>query len=155
MRLLMQKLAASGSWVLSVEILNWIFDYPLYAYVIFALGPVKGGVLMTVMALILNFGLVRAYAKSKYDWYGFEWLRLQEDKSGKGFIGKLLRMGKVPAFVFLSWRDPFKAYIFARGKNGLASKTDWVWFLGANILGNLIWIGMLSVGFEIIKNLWN
>jgi hypothetical protein len=146
-----RKLAASGSWVLSIEALNWFFDYPLYAFVILKLGAVEGGTVMTILALILNYSLVRVYSKSKHDWYGFEWLKLQAAKGGGGLLGPIMRMGKVPAFVFLSWRDPFKAYIFVRGKRGIVDAPDWIVFLGANVLGNVIHTALIGSGISIIK----
>ena len=154
---LAKKLAASGSRALGVEVLNHAFDYMLYPLVVLLLGTLRGGVAMTILAVLLNYRLVQIYSKSQYDWYGFEWMKVKAAEQGTGWAGTFLRMGMVPAFVFLSWEDPFKAFILVRGKKGVGCKfgrLDWITFLGANILGNLIWTGMLGSVIEGLKHLF-
>ena len=111
-----KKLGAIGIGFVTVMVVNNLFDYLLYPLVIGLLGPIKGGASMMVLALGLNYALVLVYNRTKQDWFGFEWLRLQQDVKAETFTGRVLRItlrgGRWPAFVFLSWEDPFKAFIF-------------------------------------------
>ncbi|MGB3921968.1 MAG: hypothetical protein WBL19_01630 [Minisyncoccia bacterium] len=143
-----------------VEALNFAFDFITYPLAIGYLGATKGGAIMTVLALGLNYGLVVFYNKTNRDWFGFEWLRLQKQEEAKSGPGRILRhilhFGHWPAYVFLSWQDPFKAFVFVRGRKAVGekfNKADWAWFFGTNLLGNLIWIVIVSGAIELIKRL--
>lgn len=152
--MLFKKLAASGSAIASVEMINHLFDYVVFPAVVLYFGVVRGWVIMTILAMTLNYTLVRFYARSRHDWYGFELLRLQSEKQANNWKGALIRYGRVPAFIFLSWEDPFKAFILVRNKKATGywfDKLDWLTFFGANIIGTLIWTGMLGAGIEIVK----
>jgi len=149
-----KKLAAIGIGFLTIEASNQAFDYLLYPAVLYWLGSVKGGIVMTSLALIMNYSLVLVYNKTKADWFGFEWWALQESQNTDTLLGRVMRLGRMPAFVFLSWVDPFKAFVFMRGRQqaGLMfSRTDWKWFIAANLIGNLIWILMVSGALEVLK----
>lgn len=156
-----KKLGAIGTGFVAVMVVNDSFDYLLYPLVIGLMGPVKGGASMMALALGLNYVLVLVYNKTKADWFGFEWLRLEEKKNAQTVMGQILRStmrrGRWPAFIFLSWEDPFKAFVFIRGRKPAGfrfTQTDWQWFLGANVIGNLIWILMVSGAIETIKHLF-
>ncbi len=149
-----KKLAAIGSGFLAIEAMNQSFDYLLYPAVIYWLGSLKGGVVMTILAVALNYALVLGYNKTKADWFGFEWLQLQESRNAQSLLGRVMRLGRMPAFVFLSWEDPFKAFVFMRGRQQAGmrfSRVDWKWFVLANLIGNLIWILMVSGALEVLK----
>ena len=155
---LWKKLAAIGTGFLGTMVLNDSFDYLMYPFMIGLLGPIRGGVIMTVLALGLNYSLVLIYNKTNADWFGFEWLRLQKDTEARTLSGRVLKFalkgGHWPAFLFLSWEDPFKAFVFVRGRLPAGAKftaADWRLFFEANLLGNLIWITMVSGLLEIIK----
>lgn len=142
----------------AVEVLNHVFDFVMYPLVIGFLGAVKGGAIMTILALFLNYMLVLFYNKTKQDWFGFEWLRLQRQEEAKTGSGRILRhvlhFGHWPAYVFLCWEDPFKAFVFIRGRKEVGEKfnrRDWVWFFFSNFLGNLIWILIVVGAIELIK----
>lgn len=156
-----KRLGAIGTGFVTTMVVNDTFDYVMYPAMIGLLGPVKGGVIMTILSLGLNYGLVLIYNKTKTDWFGFEWLRLQQDMEAKTFVGRILhftlRGGRWPAFVFLSWEDPFKAFVWIRGRKPVGAKftkADWQWFFGTNFLGNLIWILMVSGAIEALKDLF-
>ena len=87
-----------------VEVLNHAFDFIMYPLVIGFLGPWKGGAIMTILALVMNYGLVVFYNKTNRDWFGFEWLRLQKQEEAKSGSGRILRhilhFGHWPAYVF-------------------------------------------------------
>ena len=141
-----------------IEVFNHSFDFIMYPLVIGLMGPLRGGIIMTILALALNYGMVIAYRKTDKDWFGFEWLELRREEEGKAFWGKflksLLKIGYWPAFIFLCWEDPFKAFVYVRGRKSVGSKfskLDWTWFFLANLIGNLIWIILVSGAIEFIK----
>lgn len=156
-RVSFKKLGAVGAGFVGTQIINDAFDYLLYPIVIGFLGSVRGGVIMTILAIVLNYIMVIIYNRTKTDWLGLEWLRLKRDEKSDSFLGRVIRAGWWPAFVLLSWEDPFKAFVFVRGRMPAGSRfktTDWLWFFGANFVGNLIWILMLSGAFEILKRIF-
>jgi len=149
-----KKLAAIGIGFLTVEVSNQAFDYLLYPAVLYWLGSLRGGLVMTALAVIMNYSLVLVYNKTKADWFGFEWLELQESRNAKSLLGRVIRLGRIPTFVFLSWVDPFKAFVFMRGRQQAGmrfNRTDWKWFILANLIGNLLWIIMVSGALEVLK----
>lgn len=152
----LKRLGVIGAGFLGTEIINQSFDWILFPIVIGFMGPVRGGSIMMVLALLLNLAMIFVYNKTTGDWFGFEWLRSQESdttKTGR-IVKNLLRYGRWPAFVFLSWEDPFKAFVFIRGRSSSRigfNRTDWLVFLGANFIGILIWILMVSGALELIK----
>jgi hypothetical protein len=158
---LKKKLGTITVGFLTIEVLNHAFDWVAYPLAIGFLGAVKGGILMTVVATLMNYGLVIIYNKTKQDWFGFEWLRLKREEHANTLEGKVLRtalrIGHWPAFAFLSWEDPFKAFVFIRGRKEPGQKfdrTDWLVFLGSNLLGNLIWILMVSGALKVVVALF-
>ena len=52
--------------------INWPFDIWLYLPAIAWLGPVWGGLLMTVFSVPLNLLVLRAYDRSQRDWLMIE-----------------------------------------------------------------------------------
>ena len=155
-----KQLGIIGIGFTGVEILNHTFDFIMYPLVIGLLGPIKGGTVMTVFALGLNYILILGYHKTKQDWFGFEWLALKKQEEAQTLGGKIFRlilhMGHWPAFIFLCWEDPFKAFIFVRGRKAAGftfDKSDWFWFYLANFIGNLIWILIVVGALEAIKAL--
>lgn len=160
-RQLGKKLGAIGTGFVTTWIVNDSFDYVVYPLVLGLLGPYKGGIIMTAAAFGINYVLVLVYNKTKMDWFGFEWLRLQKDSEAKTFGGRALRFalrgGRWPAFILLSWEDPFKAFVFIRGRMSAGSRftaTDWKWFFGANLVGNVIWILMVSGTIGAVRRLF-
>lgn len=156
-----KKISIVGAGLLGTEVVNHAFDFIMYPLAIGFFGPLKGGGIMMVLALSLNYILILGYHKTKQDWFGFEWLALKKEEESKTFLGKILclilHFGHWPAFLFLCWEDPFKAFIFVRGRKASGfrfSKGDWFWFFLSNFIGNLIWILIISGVIEVIKGLF-
>lgn len=153
----LKKLGVVGTGFLTVEAINQSFDWILFPLVIGFFGPIKGGAVMFVIALTLNFSLILVYNKTKSDWFGFEWLRNKEAETEtrtSKIVRVALRFGRWPGFVLLSWEDPFKAFVFIRGRSSAENgfdRTDWIVFLSANLIGVLIWIIMVSGALELLK----
>ncbi len=150
-----KKLGAIGVGFLGTAIVNRLFNYLLYPAVIVLLGPLHGGAVMTVVALALNYSLVMVYEQTGQDWFGFEWLRLQKERGGR-FLRLALKSGHWPVFIFLSCEDPFKAFVFVRGRRPAGERftqEDWVVFWGSNLIGNVVWILIVSGGVGLFKQL--
>lgn len=136
-----------------IEGSNQFFDYVMYPAVIAWLGAVRGGIFMTIVALVINYLVVIWYNKTKHDWFGLEWLELQETMESPTLFGKIVRVlsrfGKWPTFVALSIYNPPYGFIFLRGRNSKGynlSSEDWFWYFVSNIIGNVVWIlGIVGV----------
>lgn len=50
---------------------DWLFDNPLYIFVVAQEGVLVGGAIMTLASLIINFLLIVFHGWSKVDWFGF------------------------------------------------------------------------------------
>jgi len=117
---------------------------------------------MTILAFGLNCVFVLVYNKTKADWLGFEWLRLKQDTEANTRMGRLTRflLGRRMKWVvasYLSYRDPFKAFVFLRGRipsPARLTKSDWKLLFGINLLGNLIWVIFVYVILEIAQKIF-
>ncbi len=138
-------------------IINTFFDFLLYPAVLLNLGTVVGGVIMTVLSIILNFSLIIVYSFKEIDWFGFEELRLKRDREeDKRLFKFILNLGHWPAFIILSLYDPFLAFVYAKGKRKSHkhfSFSDWIIFTFSHIIGNGGWILLLTGVITIVKNL--
>ena len=152
-----KRLGALGTVVVALEALNNWFDYVLSPFLIAFFGPMRGGAVFFVTAFLANYLIVLWYKRTTSDWFGLEWLRLQESASSATHIGKVLRYAlrraRPLAYIAVCIYDPAYGFIYARGRRGGSrfSKTDWLWFVASNLIGILVWIGLVSVGIELIK----
>lgn len=140
----------------------WGFDYVLYPLVIWTLGLVIGGLVMTVLSCIFCYALIRLYDWSKEDWLGIETVKSLKESEAKSRIGRIsswiLRKGDVAAFLFFSIKaDPFITTLYMRrgnhGFNGLSSR-DWKIFWGSQVVGNASWSFAVFTGVSFIEWLW-
>ena len=138
-----------------------IVDDILWTPAILWLGPIMGGVVMTILAIIINIILIWAYDTLKQDFLSFEAMREMQEGEQKGFWKKLfawaLKFGEVPAFIALSLYDPFLAVIFSRkGANAYKmTKQDWVNFIVSMIIACVGWTVICSAAAWIIKLIWH
>ncbi|MEX1117308.1 MAG: formyltransferase family protein [Terrimicrobiaceae bacterium] len=114
---------------------NWLtvqgFDYILYPFVIWKLGPLLGGGIMALASLVICLLTLWFYDWSKRDWLGIEAIKeLQEPGEAKGLrklFARALKAGNIPAFLALSiYTDPFitTAYM-RRGAFTAMTRRDW------------------------------
>lgn len=114
-----------------------VFDYLLYPFVIFELGILKGGLVMTFLAFILNIMTMLFYDWSKRDWLGIETIKdlktYSANKKMGCFTSWLLKRSDPVIFIFLSLHyDTFTTTVYLRqGKfNGMKGR-DWSVFMGS------------------------
>jgi hypothetical protein len=155
-----KRLGAFGTAVAIVEGSNHLFDYVVAPALIWWLGPMNGGIAFFISALVLNYVVVVWYKKTNTDWFGMEWLRLQEDASKGGLAGKFvksfLRKTRPLAYIGLCIYDPIYGFIYLRGRvsGSSFSRKDWFWFMTSNLIGILFWISLVSVGIEAMKSIF-
>lgn len=145
---------------------DWIFNYPLYGYVIERWGLKNGYFIMATLSFLTCLAFIRFYDWAKVDWLGIEvakevqdfgpmWIKNinVESKIGRILwwpVSKIILLilwavskGGLIAFFALSvFTDPFITTVYMRkgwGEfNGL-SRRDWLIFLASTIVGNAYW----------------
>jgi hypothetical protein len=152
-----EKIATMGVAYTFDTIVNWLFNYPLYIFVIANWGKYIGGGIMIVLSFFACLTYIVIYDWLKRDIFGLEMAKglVEEWKEyqGKNFWRSLLarflkRWGDAGIFIALSiLKDPFYTVAVCRKEvakyNGL-SKRDWKIFLGSVALGNVPWILTVS-----------
>jgi hypothetical protein len=143
---------------LTHKLFDEAFDFVLYPFVIYSLGLLWGGLVMTLMSLLDCYLLLKLYDWLKRDWFGIEFVKGLRFSGGQSRWRKalawLLNRGNAVAFIALSLRyDPFitTAYLRHGSYNGMTLR-DWYIFLGSGIVSNLAWMlvcygGLSVVGF--------
>ena len=136
-------------------------DDVLWPAVILWQGAVAGGITMFFVALLCNLILIWAYDKIKKDVLALEALRELTEKEQTGWfkrlIVKFIKAGQIPAFIAISFYDPFVSVIYMR--KGVESykmeKRDWGYFALAMVIAcvgwTLWWQGLISIA----KVVWN
>lgn len=136
------------------------FDYLLYPFVIFKLGILKGGIVMTFLALIANIMTLSFYDWSKRDWLGIEAIKNLKAYNGNKMIGRftswILKRSEPAIFLFLSLRyDAFTTTVYLRhGKFNGMSKRDWTIFMGSLLISNVYWTLACFMGITLFEWGW-
>lgn len=159
-----ERIAIIGLGYTFGNIFDYVFNYAIYIPVVAMLGPVKGGIVMAILSVFVNYLFIKFYDWSKKDWFGIEvakeaaeygpaWIRNLSVKSAVGKIiwwpfSKIIilifwaiRRGGVVAFLALSmYTDPFVTTVYFRKKSfsGL-KKRDWMIFFGSLLVGDIYW----------------
>lgn len=157
-----EKLATAGLAYSVDAVVNWLFNYPLYIWVMNEFGLEKGFAVMSCLSFLLCYVYIKIYDVIKKDLFLLEDVRdFMDDManySGKSKI-KLFRAmmikkgGLFTAFLALSiFKDPFYTLAFCRQEryNGFSLK-DWGIFLGSVAVGNFIWALSVFGGIELFK----
>lgn len=151
-------LARAGTAAGVIGILNWIFNYPFLALVVLLFDFQFGSLIWIIAGVALNYACVIWYKRTTQDWFGLEYLRLQEKVESTGYIASVvrwaLRRSRWLAFMLISLLvDPIYGFIYQRGR--VSGKNlnlpDWLWFIAANFLGMLPWLLGAYGGYELIK----
>jgi len=145
----------------TLTVLSAAIDDVLWPAVILWQGPIAGGITMFWIALLCNLILIWAYDKIKKDVLAFEALRELTEQEQQGFGKRLLvrfiNAGRVPAFIAISFYDPFLSVIYMRrgvGKYTMENR-DWGYFGLAMLIAcvgwTFWWQGVIVIG----KSVWN
>jgi hypothetical protein len=169
----------TSSWGL-LSAFSWVYDNPLWIFIIAWLGVGTGSLIMTFGAMLLNFGFLVVYQKYEIDWLGvsgFANLKEHGDKwaqkvqSHHNFFIRTIfwipalffrllvcavRKNNALAFIALSIQtDSFITTAFLRGKvGGKLSQKDYVIFIGSTTLSCIYWSLRNGVILTILKGGW-
>jgi hypothetical protein len=139
-------------------VFNWFFDNVLYVYVVYQLGLLRGGTIMTLLSMVQCGALLMLYERMRIDWVGAGSIgRLSSIPNPVRWQRVLLwadRRGAAVVFLALCiLQDPFITTVyFRRGRfNGLRPR-DWRIFLASVLTSNGYWtlrsgaLGVVLVG---------
>ena len=121
------------------------------------LGSFIGGIVMFCIALIVNLVLIWAYDKIKKDVFAFEALHELTEHKQKGvskqLLAKFIKAGRVPAFVAISFYDPFLSVIYMRKGIGTykMQARDWGYFSLGMIIACIGWTFFWKTIFIMVK----
>lgn len=139
---------------------NWFFDNVLYVYVIYRLGLLVGGLIMTLLSLVVCTAMLLVYERMRIDWVGVGSLaRLAEIPNlswWQRIITWAMRRGAAVIFLVLCiLQDPFitTAY-FRQGRFDGFRARDWRIFLGSVLVSNFYWTLRSGVVVAVIVGAW-
>jgi hypothetical protein len=140
------RVAELTTGITAFKLSNNTFDYALYPFVIYKLGILKGGLIMTLLAAISNILCLKFYDWSKRDWLGIE------------AIKGMLKKSDPVAFLFLSVKeDAFITMVYMRHGshqyNGMSAR-DWRIFLGSVAISNIYWTLAAYMGLSLVEWMW-
>jgi len=133
------------------------FDYLLYPFVIYHLGILKGGIVMTLLSFIACILTMKFYDWSKRDWLGIEAIKRLKGYEGSKKLGKVtawsLKKSEPVIFLFLSIQyDPFITTAYLRhGKFSGMTKRDWKIFTGSLLIANTYWTLACYMGISLVE----
>lgn len=149
-------------WLVNNTIIDNLFDYALYPFVIWKLGLLWGGITMTILSFLACWLTMIFYDWSKKDWLGIETIKGIKEYKGRSkiekFIAWILKKGDFVSFIFLSvYFDPFitTAYM-RRGSNRYdgMKKRDWRIFIASGLFSNIWWTLVSFGGVSVIEWAW-
>jgi hypothetical protein len=141
---------------------SYLFDYLLYPFIIWKLGIIRGGILMTALAGIFCYLTFVFYDWSKKDWLGIETLKSLKSYAGAAKLGRMaswfMKQSDPMVMLFLSIKyDAFITTAYMRHGshqyNGL-NKRDWTIFGLSLAISNLYWTLASFMGVSLIEYGW-
>lgn len=140
-----KKLGAIGIGHALAWLVNFIFDILLYVPAVWYFGA-WAGIIMVPLSIVWDYGVIRGYSYTEGDWLGFEMIQRRR--------GLWARVSSAALFVYYSWQDPPRAFLLVRGrvpKDWSFTAADWKWLLAANLLGNAMYLLMLTPLVSYVK----
>lgn len=155
-----QRLAQIGMGHLLYATFNWFFDNVLYIFVVYRLGLLVGGVIMTTLSLVASAAILFVYERMEIDWVGAGILaRLYMAPSPsrlQRIINWAMCRGNVTIFMVLCiFQDPFitTAY-FRQGRFDGLNGRDWRIFFGSVFVSNIYWTLRSGVAATVLVGVW-
>ena len=139
-----------------------IFDYGLYPWAIWELGPWQGAALMTLLSFLICWATLLFYDWAKKDWLGIETIKALKEYAGDSHFARALRWavnkGDAALLVILSiWTDPFVTVAYLRQGahqyNGMSAR-DWRIFMLSLAISNGLWSVTLFTGMSAAEYAW-
>ncbi len=157
-----EKLATAGLAYSIDYCVCWLFNYPLYIWVMNEFGLQKGFAVMSCLSFLLCYAYIKAYDLIKKDFFLLEeakiWIQAMANYEGESKIkllrAKIIKKGGliIPFLILTLWKDPFYTLAFCRHEkyNGFTMR-DWGIFLSSLAIGNFIWALSIFGGIEVFK----
>ena len=154
-----KRLGILGIGYLTNETIDFIFNFIIYPFVIWKLGILGGGAVMTILSFLICYIIMIFYDWSKKDWLGIETIKQVKEYQGKSLIGRftswMLKKGDLAVFLFLSIQfDPFITTAYLRhGAHNYSGmkKRDWKNFIASLLVGNIYWTLVAFAGVSLIE----
>jgi roadblock/LC7 domain-containing protein len=146
------------------SLLNWIYDYPLYALVILYAGIFWGGLFMVILSIPIELLILKFYNWSCEDWLAIEYLKSIKDYQGSSLYKKALK------FVLLKTPIPLQVAVLSTKFNAFMvtillrenayqynkfSKKEWAIFWTSFLGGQVYWTLVIGTGIEVGELLSN
>lgn len=155
-----KRCAEFATGFLTWKAFDYAFDYALYPFVIWKLGPWAGGAIMALASLVFCLLLLRLYDRLCRDWLGLEFVKglrhYAGPSRGRRVLAWLVARGDGAAFLVLSVKyDPFitTAYLRREAYSGM-TRRDRVIFLGSWLVSNGLWIAVCYGGVSLLRFLF-
>jgi hypothetical protein len=155
-----QRLAQIGMGHLLYATFNWFFDNILYVFVVYQLGLLVGGVIMTTLSLVQCAATLLVYERMGIDWVGVGSLARLSLAPKPSWWQRIVRwaMGRGNTAIFIVLcicQDPFitTAY-FRRGRFDGLKGCDWRIFFGSVFVSNFYWTLRSGVAAVILVKAW-
>lgn len=139
------------------------FDYVLYPWVIWRLGPLDGAAVMTMASFLICYATLLFYDWAKKDWLGIETVKELREYAGSSRLVRALRWAAAKGeaallFVLSIWTDPFVTVAYMRHGahqyNGMSGR-DWRIFMFSLAIGNLYWSVLLFTSISAAEHAWS
>lgn len=140
---------------------TWLFDYPLFTWVIWYFGMVTGGIIMIALSFAVDYYTLKFYDWSRTDWLALEYLKSHKSYEGSSRPKRLLKFlfTKTPVWVqvvLLSLKfNSFVVTVLLRSGSynydGLSSR-DWRIFWLSFLVSQIYWIIIIGLGIEITES---
>jgi len=157
-----RRVADMAAGITAFNLFNYAFDYALYPFIIYKIGIIKGGLLMTAVAAVINILCLKFYDWSKRDWLGIETLKGMKGYEGANrlvrFMSGMLKKSDPAAFLFLSVKeDAFITMVYLRHGshqyNGMSVR-DWRIFISSVAISNIYWTLAAYMGISAVEWIW-
>ena len=157
-----ERAAILGIGLLGNSLITNGFDFVLYPWVIWQLGPLHGAAMMTVLSFLICYAYFLFYDWAKKDWLGIETIKALKEYAGDSYFARALqwavKKGDAALLVILSvWTDPFVTVAYLRQGahqyNGLSAR-DWKIFMLSLVIGNGYWSVLLITGISAAEHAW-
>lgn len=154
------RLAEVGTGHALYATFNWFFDNVLYVYVIYRLGLLVGGAIMTFLSLVGCAAKLLLYERMRIDWVGAGSLArlscIPNPSWWQRIISWATRRGAAVIFLALCvLQDPFitTAY-FRQGRFDGFRARDWQIFFGSVLVSNFYWTLRSGVVAAVLVSAW-
>jgi hypothetical protein len=71
------------------KLIESLFSYVLYSWVIYKYGALNGGIVMMLLSLLASLLTLKFYDWSQRDWLGIEAIKSVKDYSGDKKVGRI------------------------------------------------------------------